>query len=992
MRLEARTEPLLDLRLIVGNGGGSEERGTIGYSGQVLREAVVVGSDGWPVGVSDEFGAVAVPRGRLRVLGPNGGEWWIRVDESGTRRLPVPSRRALAVTPTPGIPARETVAAAVHWSRDGDVLMREDLRLTTAGSTGAKEPGWLVQPPPGVTATTLLVPGYETAEIDWSDGEREVYLKPLRALTGAVVAASSGDPVSGAEVALYETYPGRVGLHATTTSNGVFLIETGESSGSQRLIVRGEGYRPLAMDVEPPPSGSTSGEVVVRLEQVAAVAGRIVSQSGEGLAGAVALVGRRGVLPAPSVGPVNLFVSSNPGLHGFTQADERGAFRFPEVPDVARSVVVGAPGFSTRLLPLRSSTGGARWTGWKDLGEVVLAPELAIEGIVTDGSGRPLSAAVVGFGRSPEVAGTLSLATVAWPTGETRTGSDGTFRIGGLGNRDLIDLVVTLPGYATAERLRVSVDHAESPVYVQIPLTPAVELRGRVVDEASGEGLGGVPVHLLDAAERRQLALEQTDSEGRFSLSGLPSARGVLKVEAFGYEALRRELRPDEWPQGAGGDGLLLTLRRGRAVVRGTVISGGSPVVGAEVQISTRERATTDSEGRFELTGLPAGRSMVSCWPPGAVAAQPVMWLRDVRPGLNEFELDLTAVLVEGRVEDTFGLPVVGALVGFTRPLAPSIEALTGPGGGFRLRVLPGAYRARVEADGHVPSVREVNIDSNDPVQIVLSLEAARDLKVRVTGLTAHEASMVEVVIEATPLSPAGGARLTRLADLGAGAPVFVRENPPHGTVVLIARVLSSDRMRRSVVDVASTGTTEIELAFDDPGDSSRLSGLVSVDGRPLAGAPVFVIDESAGDVWAVRTNHRGTYEIDGLRRGPVEIVAVGERRTVRLPGQTWLEFAARSATLAGRVVLADTGFPTSSVEIVAVPDGMPIEAAERTGQAALALTDETGSFRMGGLFQVPYLVVARRRGGPTLGSALVDLATARGEVQIMVRDDAGFE
>lgn len=992
VRLVPRTESLLELRLMVDEGGSNEEGDGNGYSARVLREAVVVGSDGWPVGMSDEHGTVAVPRGSFRVLGAEGGEWRIRVDESGTRRLPGPTRRALAFAPISGMQARAVGAAAIHWSRNGDVLMREDVQVTREGSTDGGRSGWVVQPPPGATATTLLVPGFEAAEFDWSHGERDIHLKPLRAVTGLVVAASSGDPVGGAEVALYEAHPGRLGLHATTASNGAFLIETGESRGSQRLTVRSDGYRPLAIDLKPTSSSSTAGELVVRLERVAGLVGRIVSQSDEGLAGAVALVGRRGVLPAPSVGPVGLFLSSNPGLHGFGQADERGVFRFSEVPDTVSAVAVGAPGFATRLLPLRSGTGDAKWTGWRDLGDVVLLPELAIEGVVTDGSGRPLSAAAVGFGRSPDVTGALSLATVAWPTGEIRTDSDGGFRIGGLGDGDLIDLVVTLSGYATAERLRVAVDQAESPVFVQIPLARAVDLGGRVVDESSGEGIEGVSVLLLDAAERRQLALKRTDSEGRFSLSGLASSGGVLKVEAFGYEALRHALRPDDWPHSTDGDGLLLTLRRGRAVVRGIVISSGSPVVGAEVQISTRERATTGSDGRFELTGLPSGRSMVSCWRPGAVTGEPIMWLRDVRPGLNEFVLDLTAVLVEGRVEDTFGQPVAGALVGFTRPFAPSTEARTGPDGAFSFRALPGDYRARAEAEGHVPSLREVNVDSNDPTHVVLSLEATRDLKARVTGLTAQEASIVEVAMETTPLSPAGGARLRKSLDSVAGAPVFVRQNPPRGTVVLIARVPSSDRMRRSVVDVLPTGTTDVEIAFDDPEDSSRLSGVVSVDGAPLAGAPVLVIDESAGDAWAVRTNHRGAYEVDGLQRGTVDVVAVGERRTVRLPDEAWLEFAARSATLAGRVVLADTGVPAGSVEVVAVPEGMPIEAAERTGQTVSALSDETGGFRIDGLFQVPYLIVARRPGGPTLGSAVVDLTTALGEVLVAVRDDAGLE
>ena len=121
--------------------------------------------------------------------------------------------------------------------------------------------------------------------------------------------------------------------------------------------------------------------------------------------------------------------------------------------------------------------------------------------------------------------------------------------------------------------------------------------------------------------------------------------------------------------------------------------------------------------------------------------------------------------------------------------------------------------------------------------------------------------------MESTPLSPGGGVGLSRSSDETA-APLFMRANPPEGTVVIVARTRPSGRARRRTVDVLPRGVTEVEIRFDDGETSGRLAGVVTVDGSPLAGAPVFVIDESAGDAWAVRTDHRGAYVLDGPRRG----------------------------------------------------------------------------------------------------------------------------
>ncbi len=863
--------------------------------------------------------------------------------------------------------------------------------MTEVGSPGEERAAWIVRPPPGAAETTVLVSGFDAAAFDWSLPPDEIELKAFRSIEGVVLDDRSGVPLPGAEVALYGEYPRGLGRLGVTAPNGVFRIESSADLAARRLVVRASGYRPALLAENALASAVESGLVVVRLKLASALVGRITSQAGRGLTGSAALVGRQGVFAPPSAGSVDRFLPSNPGIYAVSGTDEDGLFRFAEVLTGVQSVAVGVPGHATRVVPLRSSAGdvGApgEWTGWFDLGEIVLVPELAVEGVVRDGGGLAVAGASVAFGRSPDVVGAFGLEGLALPTGEVRTDTEGRFRVGGLGEGDLIDVVVEHPGHATVELPRVAVDRAADPVWLEIEMKRAVELVGRVVDEATGEGLEDVRVQLLDAAERRQLAVEQTGLNGRFALGGLASFDGVLRVKAFGYEALRHEIRADDGLHPAAGEGLVLSLRAGSATARGIVTVSGVPVVGAELQMDTKDRSTTDGAGRFELAGLPVGNVIVSCRLPGELDAEPVRWRRKIEPGVNEFVFDLTPVEIVGRAEDSAGTGISQARIIARRPLAPAAETQSGNDGSFGLVVIPGRYRVSADAQGYGGAVREIEVSAAEPPPIVLRLEDARELRVRVLGLGPEEAESAHVIMESVPLSPGGGAGLSRSAD-EAGTPLFVRANPPEGTVVVVARAGPAGRAERRTVEVLPRGVTQVEIMFDDAETNGRLSGLVTVDGSPLAGAPVFVIDERSGDAWAVRTDHRGTYVIDGLRRGRVQIAAVGERRSVNVDGESLADFRARSAVLAGRLVGADTGAAAGGIEIVAMPAHAPIEVAERLGQTAVSRSAEDGSFEIRGLFQASYRVVARRR-GRVVGSAEVDLATWAGETLISVREAA---
>ena len=244
--LEPRSEPLFDLRLVIDGAKGDGDA-----LGEALQAAVLVDTAGWPVGVADEAGKVAVPRGAYRVLGPSGGEWRIRVEDAGTRRLAVPERSVTVLASADAGEALATTIVAIHRSRAGDLLARQTLGPTVMAPGTRHRTTWTVRPPAGAVKTTILAPGFEKQTVDWLLDQEDLELTPFRSIEGVVLADETGDPVQGAEVALYGAYTGRLAPVALTAPNGGFRIEASEAQSPPRLVVRAEGYRAARVALEP---------------------------------------------------------------------------------------------------------------------------------------------------------------------------------------------------------------------------------------------------------------------------------------------------------------------------------------------------------------------------------------------------------------------------------------------------------------------------------------------------------------------------------------------------------------------------------------------------------------------------------------------------------------------------------------------------------------------------------------------------------------------
>jgi hypothetical protein len=105
------------------------------------------------------------------------------------------------------------------------------------------------------------------------------------------------------------------------------------------------------------------------------------------------------------------------------------------------------------------------------------------------------------------------------------------------------EVVIAAPGFAPSLGTRVRLS-ASTPARLDVELVPGATLTGRVIDRTTRSPLPGARVS-LERAEDGALAadaLARTDTDGRFTLSGLPPGRHSVLVIADGHDARLRSV------------------------------------------------------------------------------------------------------------------------------------------------------------------------------------------------------------------------------------------------------------------------------------------------------------------------------------------------------------------------------------------------------------------------------------------------------------------
>jgi protocatechuate 3,4-dioxygenase beta subunit len=359
-------------------------------------------------------------------------------------------------------------------------------------------------------------------------------------------------------------------------------------------------------------------------------------------------------------------------------------------------------------------------------------------------------------------------------------------------------------GYA--DRIRPIVAGLDETLRIDFALTPESRISGRVVDEATGNGVGSMTVTLSDTrtapmgpmmmAIYGALAKTTTQPDGSYEFPSLSpgEVRVTVLARARGYIFNPADSPVLALEEGVAVEGVDLLVRRGGTVEGRAGAAGSTPVAGARIA-AARSRATyedldrmtsdaellehtviSDETGAFRLDGLDPGVEyrLVVTHPSYAPALSDPFEIRDSgRPVSLAVSMGPGAA-VSGAVRREAGAPIVGVEVvlfpkneGGAVLLAdvPWTKVSTDDLGRFTfLRVPNGTYRLSARAPGGTvfdggQNSRELTVAGKDQTDIELVMT-----RTALAGLGSIDGTVVD-----SGGAPAAGASVELYSSFGDG-------------------------------------------------------------------------------------------------------------------------------------------------------------------------------------------------------------------------------
>ena len=276
-----------------------------------------------------------------------------------------------------------------------------------------------------------------------------------------------------------------------------------------------------------------------------------------------------------------------------TTTNSNGNFTLNGVPEGRQTLTVSAAGFTSTTQAVTVVAGTSI-----SAGTIALTPlptTGAVTGTVTNArAGTPLPDATVA------VAGT-SL--------RTTTNSNGNFTLNGV-PEGRQTLTVSAAGF-TSTTQAVTVVAGTSVSAGTIALTP-LPTTGTVIGTVTNAGTGATLSNATVTVTGTSLRTT-TNSDGNFTLPGVPQGRQTLTISASGFTATTRDVTVAAGQSISAGT-IALTPIQTTGSITGGVINATTQAAfqGATVTVQGLSLATTtNSDGIFELTSVPAGQQTV---------------------------------------------------------------------------------------------------------------------------------------------------------------------------------------------------------------------------------------------------------------------------------------------------------------------------------------------------------------------------------------------
>ncbi len=600
----------------------------------------------------------------------------------------------------------------------------------------------------------------------------------------------------------------------------------------------------------------------------------------------------------------------------------------------------------------------------------------ALTGQVLGDKGRPIVGAIVRF--RPAVGDDDGDDDEKVEPQLVHTGEDGRFSSGET-TSVLFDFRVHAEGYAFRTFLG---SESASPLTVQ--LERGRPLVGRVVAEATGDGIGGATVR-LDDGEGFDLGGAElevvTDDEGHYRFPAAP--HGAVRVRGVASGRAMRSIggtvgtgEPDDGPAAIDD----LWLPEG-GTVAGRVVGGdGKPIEGADIWIvavdnlvgALRNRfrpipATSDVKGRFELEGVTAGtRYRIRANAPGHAPGATSPFTIDAGTELE----DVTVTLRRGaalrlRLVDSNDRPVTGVTVqietesrrGDERSLRRYVVEPDDPNfvvdeeGWITLRHLPpGTFSARLEPENWRSLDREgvVLVEGETTELEPMTVEQGAVMSGRVVDRRGKPISGAGVEVRWQNMYR----RFERRAESGTDGKFRLGGLPEHSVTLEASAEGFADRLMYQVehgepvtVELRRNGGIRGKVSLAEGGTPESFT-VRAVPRR--RGGEAIDDAEITGGAFELRGLAPGTYAVEvrapGLAPGRVDKIKVKEQATVDV-GEFRLE---TGLTVRGRVIFDVNGAAAPGTRIRIDRNAGPTDWGAPADGTTISEND--GSFAFDGL------------------------------------------